>query len=139
MSIRVFCERYDVGRTKANEEIGEGRLRARKAGRRTLIGEDDAEEWWCSLPTMNEVRDEATLEPVSPGANNVGPQGIDHAPSVPMGEVAKPLTHGERSSASKSRLGPTTTKHAATDWRQRRSRSQSREVRAAPSSESKKP
>ena len=25
MSIRAFCETYDIGRTKANEEIKEGR------------------------------------------------------------------------------------------------------------------
>jgi hypothetical protein len=33
MSVQDFCERYDIGRTKAYEEINAGRLKARKAGR----------------------------------------------------------------------------------------------------------
>jgi hypothetical protein len=58
MSIRTFCERYDIGRTKAYEEINAGRLKARKAGTRTLIGVDAAEEWWHSLPELQEALDE---------------------------------------------------------------------------------
>jgi hypothetical protein len=30
MSVQAFCERYDIGRTKAYEEINAGRLKARK-------------------------------------------------------------------------------------------------------------
>jgi excisionase family DNA binding protein len=59
MSIRDFCERYDVGRTTVHQEIKEGRLKARKAGRRTLIGDDDARAWWLALPTLNEALDQA--------------------------------------------------------------------------------
>ena len=44
MSIRVFCETYGIGRTKVYEEINAGRLKARKAGRRTIIADDDAED-----------------------------------------------------------------------------------------------
>jgi hypothetical protein len=29
MSVQAFCERYDIGRTKAYEEINAGRLKAR--------------------------------------------------------------------------------------------------------------
>jgi hypothetical protein len=52
MSIRAFCETYDIGRTKIYQEINAGRLKARKAGTRTIIGDDDAEEWWRSLPAI---------------------------------------------------------------------------------------
>jgi hypothetical protein len=45
MSIDGFCKGYGIGRTKAYEEIAAGRLKARKAGTRTIISEDDAEEW----------------------------------------------------------------------------------------------
>jgi Helix-turn-helix domain len=59
MSVRAFCEIYGVGRTKAYEEINAGRLRARKAGRRTIITADDAEDWLGRLPALQEALDEA--------------------------------------------------------------------------------
>jgi hypothetical protein len=59
MSIRAFCERYDIGRTSVYVEISAGRLRARKAGRRTIITADDAEEWLSRLPVLQEALDEA--------------------------------------------------------------------------------
>jgi excisionase family DNA binding protein len=46
--IPEFCEAYRIGRTTAYAEIAAGRLRARKVGRRRLIGVNDAEEWWGS-------------------------------------------------------------------------------------------
>ena len=49
---RGFCKTYDIGRTKVYAEINAGRLKARKAGTRTIIGDDDAEEWWRSLPAI---------------------------------------------------------------------------------------
>jgi hypothetical protein len=52
MSIEDFSERYGPGRTKTFEEIRAGRLRAKKIGRRTIIAEDDAEEWLRQLPTV---------------------------------------------------------------------------------------
>ncbi len=52
MSIAEFCRRYSIGRTSVYEEIGTGQLRAKKIGRRTIITEDDAEEWLRRLPTM---------------------------------------------------------------------------------------
>jgi excisionase family DNA binding protein len=51
MSVVEFCHTYGIGRTTAYAEIREGRLRARKAGRRTIITEDDGEAWLSSLPT----------------------------------------------------------------------------------------
>ena len=52
MSLKQFCERYSIGRTKAYEEINQKRLKARKCGARTIIVEDDAEEWLHSLPQV---------------------------------------------------------------------------------------
>jgi excisionase family DNA binding protein len=50
MSIAQFCERYGTRRTKTYEELKSGRLRGRKIGRRTIITEDDAEDWLRDLP-----------------------------------------------------------------------------------------
>jgi excisionase family DNA binding protein len=50
LSIREFCDRYSIGRTRAYDEIASGRLRAVKAGRRTLIADDAAEAWLAALP-----------------------------------------------------------------------------------------
>ena len=55
MSIARFCERYNIGRTKAYEEIKQKRLRAHKCGKRTIIAEDDAENWLRSLPMVGAV------------------------------------------------------------------------------------
>jgi hypothetical protein len=52
MSINTFCADYGFGRTKAYEEMRSGRLRARKAGKRTIILVDDAEDWLCHLPAV---------------------------------------------------------------------------------------
>ena len=58
LSVEDFCKSYGVGRTTAYEEINSGRLRAVKAGRRTLIPEQSAVDWLKSL------------EPVSTGADH---------------------------------------------------------------------
>jgi excisionase family DNA binding protein len=50
--IQEFCQRFSIGRTSVYQEIGEGRLRARKIGRRTIITEDDAEDWLQRLPVI---------------------------------------------------------------------------------------
>ena len=47
-----FCQRYNIGRTKAYEQIKQKRLRARKCDNRTIIGDDDAEDWFNSLPQI---------------------------------------------------------------------------------------
>jgi hypothetical protein len=52
MSIDTFCARYAIGRTRAFVEIKQGRLRAKKIGRRTVISEDDAELWLRQLPAL---------------------------------------------------------------------------------------
>ena len=62
MSIEGFCNGYGIGRTKAYEEIKAGRLKARKAGRRTIITADDAEEWLSLLPVFHEAVDTSPHE-----------------------------------------------------------------------------
>jgi excisionase family DNA binding protein len=52
MGIAEFCQRYAIGRTTAYEQIKKRQLRARKAGKRTLITEDDAEDWLNRLPAI---------------------------------------------------------------------------------------
>jgi len=52
MSIAEFCERYSLGRTAVYQQIKSGRLRARKCGKRTIIADDDGEEWLRSLPAF---------------------------------------------------------------------------------------
>ena len=47
-----FSARYGPGRTKTYEEIKSGRLRVRKCGKRSIITEDDAEDWLRCLPTV---------------------------------------------------------------------------------------
>jgi hypothetical protein len=56
MSIAEFCENYGPGRTKAYEELKSGRLRGRKIGKRTIIAEDDAEDWLRCLPVVEASR-----------------------------------------------------------------------------------
>ena len=56
MSIAEFCERYGPGRTKAYEELKSGRLRSWKMGKRTIITEDDAEDWLRNLPIVGAAR-----------------------------------------------------------------------------------
>lgn len=58
MSIAEFCERYGPGRTKVYEELRSGRLRGRKIGKRTIITEDDAEEWLRHLPVIENGDDQ---------------------------------------------------------------------------------
>jgi Helix-turn-helix domain len=51
-SIQEFSKIYGPGRTKVYEELNSGRLRGRKVGRRTIITEDDAEDWLRHLPVI---------------------------------------------------------------------------------------
>ncbi len=53
MSIDEFCERYGPGRRTAYAELKSGRLRGRKIRRRTVITEDDAEDWLRRLPAVS--------------------------------------------------------------------------------------
>jgi excisionase family DNA binding protein len=48
--ISEFCEAFGVGKTKVFDEIKDGRLKVRKAGRMTLIRAEDAKAWLDALP-----------------------------------------------------------------------------------------
>jgi hypothetical protein len=49
-SIKEFQQVFGISHTKTYEEIGSGRLLARKAGAKTLIAVEDALAWFASLP-----------------------------------------------------------------------------------------
>jgi len=49
LSIPEFCAAVGIGRSRAYEEIKEGRLRILKCGRRTLIARDAVTEWLSRL------------------------------------------------------------------------------------------
>ena len=49
-TIPDFCRSFGVSRSFAYREISAGRLKTRKAGRRTLILREDASAWLNSLP-----------------------------------------------------------------------------------------
>ena len=48
-SIPEVCRTASIGRTRLYSEISEGRLRAVKVGRRTLIRAEDLDAWLRSL------------------------------------------------------------------------------------------
>jgi excisionase family DNA binding protein len=48
-TVKDFCRAYGIGKTLAYELIAEGRIVAVRAGRRTLILEASAKEWFSSL------------------------------------------------------------------------------------------
>lgn len=50
ITIREFCARYAVGRSKAYELLNERKVEAKKFGSSTLIVSESAEEWMASLP-----------------------------------------------------------------------------------------
>jgi excisionase family DNA binding protein len=52
LTLKDFCEEYRMCRETAYKQIREGKLRAVKAGRKTLILRADAETWAASLPDL---------------------------------------------------------------------------------------
>jgi excisionase family DNA binding protein len=50
LTVSEACGMAGLGRTKIYQEISEGRLRARKCGRRTLILKDELRQFLASLP-----------------------------------------------------------------------------------------
>ncbi|SFK79199.1 helix-turn-helix domain-containing protein [Methylocapsa palsarum] len=57
--IDAFVKIAGIGRTTVFQEIAEGRLKARKIGRRTIILKDDAIAWLTSLPASRPRNSEA--------------------------------------------------------------------------------
>jgi excisionase family DNA binding protein len=52
-TIHEFAARNGIGKDKAYQEVREGRLRARKLGKRTLILDTDEAAWRDALPLLN--------------------------------------------------------------------------------------
>jgi hypothetical protein len=50
--LREFCRVHSIGKTYAYQQIREGRLVARKAGKKTLIMREAAIAWRANLPTI---------------------------------------------------------------------------------------
>jgi hypothetical protein len=73
-SVKSFCERNEVGKTTVYGEINTGRLRARKAGKRTIITDEDEAEWLKNLPVVEPKssyepkRKAEAVSPTSPDA-----------------------------------------------------------------------
>lgn len=51
-SLAAFCRTYNVGLTFTYQQIKDHKLRAVKAGNKTLVLQRDAEAWARSLPEM---------------------------------------------------------------------------------------
>lgn len=51
-SLAAFCRTYNVGLTFTYQQIKDHKLRAVKAGNKTLVLQRDAEAWATSLPEM---------------------------------------------------------------------------------------
>jgi excisionase family DNA binding protein len=51
-TIKEFKEVHRIGHDKTYDEIREGRLRAIKVGRKTLILKTDADQWAANLPAL---------------------------------------------------------------------------------------
>ena len=83
-SVKTFCDRNEVGKTTVYGEINAGRLRARKANKRTLITEEDEAEWLKNLPA---VEPKSSCEPKrqTEGLSSTSPDAVQPAP--------KPLRH----------------------------------------------
>ena len=71
-SIRQFCTACALGRTFVYEEIKAGRLRARKAGRRTLIDAAEVQRWLSALQRIT-VRGRSSEGDSNPVLGAVGP------------------------------------------------------------------
>lgn len=53
LTVYEACQRARISRTFLYGEIGSGRLRAVKAGRKTLIRTGDLRAWLASLPSFS--------------------------------------------------------------------------------------
>jgi hypothetical protein len=88
MSIRAFCEIYDIGRTSVYAEIKAGRLKVRRVGARTLIGDDEAQKWWDSLPEHRGGPDEVVASISGPVPPGLGAESKARSSSVPVHKAA---------------------------------------------------
>ena len=70
LSVDEAAHLAGVGRGFLYQEIGKGRLRARKAGRRTLVAMNDLGAWLEALPTF--VVENLDMRSASTGADHDG-------------------------------------------------------------------
>lgn len=56
LSLAGFCKLYNIGKTRAYEELATGRLAAKKIGRKTVILRSEAVRWANALPTLGAGR-----------------------------------------------------------------------------------
>lgn len=56
LTVNEATKSIGLGKTRVYEEIAAGRLRARKAGKRTLILKSDLERFLENLPALGENR-----------------------------------------------------------------------------------
>ena len=54
-SVNEFCQTYSIGRTLFYDEVAAGRLRVKKAGKKTLVLATDGEAWAHGLPDGGEA------------------------------------------------------------------------------------
>ena len=53
LSVNDFCDRFEVGRTKAYAEMAEGRLKSVTIGRKRLIPSEYADEWFEGIKAQS--------------------------------------------------------------------------------------
>jgi len=54
ISVNEALTRYGIGRTKLDELLGDGSLKARKLGAKTLIDVETADDFFASLPSFRQ-------------------------------------------------------------------------------------
>ena len=74
LTIHEAAKAAGIGRSSLYEEIANGRLQARKLGRRTLILVEDLNRWLSTLPLTHDVRPEGM-----PSASATGSFSISRA------------------------------------------------------------
>jgi hypothetical protein len=52
LSVKEFCRLEGIGKDRFYQEVRLRRLRARKAGRRTIITPEDRAAWHAALPVL---------------------------------------------------------------------------------------
>jgi excisionase family DNA binding protein len=73
LSVHEACVYSGIGKTKLYEAINSGKLKARKAGKRTLILADDLRHYLSSLPLIIKPRAPPGTALELPGLNDVRP------------------------------------------------------------------
>lgn len=52
MSVDDFCAWASIGRAKFYREVGAGRIKLRKIGRKSIVTMSDAQAWLSALPVV---------------------------------------------------------------------------------------